>query len=335
MTGRRGAGAVAAARRRTTPGGGGTTGLTVFGAATNPYPDRSETDPQAYASHNADLGTMGCHRTYSSGNLPATWAATSAALYGDWQHRWSWHSFKQDVASTAAGSQYSAIRSWVESIPVTGYKRLITCQHEADVGSKIPNNGSYAQFKQVFYEAGRAVQDAGHPDVLYGLVFGSRFSSSKAATIMQATSVTTAALQSVVDFVGWDPYNGASHDGDYSSDRQGSAGVDYYLNPLLAWNEQWFPDARFAIGEFGYRPNAADLTMRPAYVRAFADRCLAENALACCYFDTAVVVGKQNYMRIYASPRSDAADASLSWHADAPSIAAWSSYYAAYPAWSS
>lgn len=308
----------------------------VFGSAVAPYPDRTENYAQAYASHVADLGEMGCLRSYSTAGQawPTTWAGLTGnhPRQGNWLTRWSWHSLKVDPVSIAAGAQYDNIIGFVQSIPATGYKRLLTFWHEVDVGNKIPDNMSYAQAKAMLYEAGRAVRDAGHPDVLYGPVFGSKFTIAKVDTILAATSVSTASLQSVFDFVGWDPYNIASQDDDYSASKQGALGVAFYLDTLFSWNNNNFPGKPMAIGEFGYRPNQADLSMRPAFNQAYVDRMVAEGALVCCYFDTAVADQKENYIRIYSNPRTPrSTNITAAWSADTASIAQWSAVYAQYP----
>lgn len=318
----------------------------VLGSAVAPYPDRTETYAQAYASHNADIGVeMGVLRSYST--TAQTWPTTWSALggnhprQGNWLERWSWHSMKNDPISIASGAQYQNIINFVTSIPVTGYKRMLTWWHESDVGTKIPDNMSYSQCKQMLYEAGRAVKAAGHPDVLYGPVWGSKFTISKANTIMAATwggltvAQSTALLASVLDFSAWDPYNLASQNGDYSAGFQGAAGAAFYLDACKDWNDTYFPNARFAIGEVGYRPTLTDLTLRPQFMQAYVDRCASFNALAVCYFDDAVTTGKQNYIRIIANPRSDATDTSLNWQADTASITKWHDLYVQYPAYQS
>lgn len=313
----------------------------VLGAAVAPYPDRTETYAQAYTSHNTDIGvTMGCLRSYSTGAeaWPTTWANLGGnhPRQGDWEHRWSWHSMKNDPISIASGAQHQNIVNFVNSIPVTGYKRLLTWWHEPDVGTKIPGTMSNAQAKQMLYEAGRAVRDANHPDVLYGPIFGSSFTIAKTDQIIAATSVTTAALASVCDFVGWDPYNLASQNDDYSAAKQGAAGAAFYLNTCIDWNATNFPGVPLAIGEFGYRPNQADLTMRPAFLQAYVDRCAAVGALCVCYFDDVVKVQAENFIRIYSNPRTPrATNITAAWAADTASIAKWAALYAQYPAYAS
>lgn len=312
----------------------------VLGSAVAPYPDRTETYAQSYVSHNADIGvTMGCLRSYSTPSQawPTTWAGLGGnhPRQGDWEHRWSWHSMKNDPISISSGAQFTNIVNFVNSIPVTGYKRLLTWWHEPDVGTKIPDTMSFAQAKAMLYEAGRAVKAANHPDVLYGPVFGSKFTFTKADQIIAATSVTTAALASVCDFIAWDPYHLASMDADdYSAAKQGASGVAYYLDPCIDWNTTHFPGIPLAIGEWGYRPNQADLTMRPAYLQAFVDRCAAVGATCVCYFDDAVRLQSEVFIRIYSNPRTPrSTNITASWATDALSIAKWAALYTQYPAY--
>jgi hypothetical protein len=282
----------------------------VFGQAVGQYdygnlPGGPWTDASMFASAESTMGTMGCFRTYSDpGPMPSSWSTTPNVLFGTPTARWQWHSYKPDLATLAAGSYYNTIKTYCGTIPINGMKKILTVWHEADVGTKIPNTGTAGQFKQGFYEFFRAVKDSNHPDLVTAIVFGQKFSIDKCDQIMAATSVTTAALRSVVDMVAWDPYNGASHDGDYSSGKQGAAGVSFYLDTLFAWNATNFPNARFGIGEFGYRPNQADLSMRPAYLQAFMDRMKTEGALVACYFNSAVKPEKENWLGWYSNPRS-------------------------------
>lgn len=323
---------VTAAADRNTP---------VAGVAVTSYPGSGRSTAQEFAAHEGACGKVGCYRSYSSSAhaWPTTWAGLSTTSgstipqLGDWRNRWSWHSVKPPVAALVAGTDYTNVRNFIASIPVTGHKRLITCWHEMDVGGKIPGNASYSQTKQMWYEFGRAVKDEGHPDVLYGPIFGSKFTISEADTIMaatwsgQTTASSTTLLRSVVDFVAWDPYNEASHSNNYASGFQGDTGAAFYLDACVAWNATNFPAARFAIGEYGMAPQASDLTKRPAWIQAVNDYCaaLTPPALAVCYYDASV--GRANWIRVYETVRNDTS----SFATDAASVAKWSAMLAAYP----
>lgn len=319
--------------------GAGALDQMVVGMTVLPYPHvPGQTQSQAITMHNSIFGQTGCYRSYSgSGQAwPTTWNGLTGnhPRVGDWQHNWSWHSLKPNPQALASGAQYTNIRNFIASIPITGYKRLITFWHESDVGSKIPNNMSFSECKQMLYEVGRAIRDENHPDVLYGPIFGSHFTLSKVDQIMAATwsgetvSSSTALLRTVFDFIGWDPYNLASQNGDYSASKQGLTGAHFYLDQLTDWTSTNFPDARFAIAEFGYRPLLSDLTLRPEFIDAYLQVCDEANCLVACYFDCVVATGKENWLPIVSNPRG-----STTYDSDNPTIANWSAKYDAYPAY--
>lgn len=320
-------------------GGSGSLDQMVVGMTVLPYPHvPGQTQSQAITMHNSTFGQTGCYRSYSGQGhaWPTTWNGITGnhPRVGDWQNSWSWHSMKPNPQALASGSQYSNIRNFVASIPVTGFKRLLTFWHESDVGSKIPDNMSFSECKQMLYEVGRAIRDEAHPDVLYGPCFGSHFTLSKVNQIIGATwsgqtvSSSTALLRSVFDFVGWDPYNLASQNGDYSASKQGLTGAHFYLDQIIDWTSTNFPDARFAIGEFGYRPLLSDLSLRPEFIDAYLQVCADADCLVACYFDCVVAANKENWLPVYSNPRG-----STTFSTDTLTIANWSAKYTAYPAY--
>ncbi len=334
------------------PGGGGGGGKhPVFGAAVSMYPESGRTSKsQEYAAHETDCGPMGIYRSYTSGGIPSSWTAITGDAnprLGDWENRWSWHSFKPDPQALAAGSLNASVISFCNTIPVTGMKRLLTAWHEFDVGTKIPNSMSAADAKALTYQFCKAVHDSGHPDVLAGPCMGSKDTFADVNSMLAATSVTTAALLAQLDFVGWDPYNEASYQNNYTASRLGAAGVSYYFDPIKDYRDAHFPGIPLAFGEIGFEPNASNLAQRPAYLTAVGQWCAtsANNVLAACYFDggtgTSSVpngLAEEHFLRAYSQPRRPDNQATDAWDSatynlirDPQSIAAWSALYAANP----
>lgn len=322
----------------------------VAGAATGRYPSQPSAGSQAYFDHHESLfGAVPCFRSYASdaAQLPASWSAGP-------ESGWSWRSFKPAYgrftqSSTASlNPGYVDMMNYLDTVPVDGMIKVLTVHHETDVGSKIPNTiPTQALAKQTWWVAGQAIHDHGHPEVLYAVVAGSKDTITRSgglglAPIIGATwgglsvAASTALLRDVVDVFAWDPYNIASQNGDYSAARQDPA---FFFDPIVAWNQANFPDARFAIAETGYRPNQANLAMRPAWLAAMRDYCVDADALTLLYFDTVVETGRQNWLGEYVSPRSDGTSTpytfpgGTTFPADTATIAAVQGLYADFPAY--
>jgi hypothetical protein len=333
----------------------------VAGAATGRYPSNPSTNAEDYFDYHESLfGPVPCFRHYdgASSQMPTSWASVAETQYGAGSStRWSWASFKPNYArfvestTASANSGYGDMQDFLDTIPVNGMIKIITVHHETDVGSKIPDTiPTQGLAKQLWWVAGRAIHDHGHPEVLYAIVAGSKDTINRGGglgmdPIMAATwgslsvSASTALLRSVVDVMAWDPYNIASQDGNYAANRQDPT---FFFDPIVDWNNTNFPDARFAIAETGYRPNQSNLSMRPTWLNAMRDYCIAPgvDALTLLYFDTVVAVGKQNWLGEYVNPRSDGTSSAYTFPsgttfpADTGTRTTYSQFYDDFPAYS-
>jgi hypothetical protein len=328
----------------------------VAGTATGRYPSNPASSASDYFDHHESLfGQIPCFRSYESGNYPSSFAATSGVGFGlGSANRWSHVSYKPTysryVQSTtpSLNQGYSETRDFLDTVPIDGMIKKFTVHHETDVGDKIPNTiPTQAEAKQLWYVAGKAVQDHGHPEVLFTLVAGSKDTITRSGglglqPIFDATwgnlsaAVTTGMLGEVVDCMDWDPYNIASQDDNYALNRQDPA---FFFDPIVDWNLQNLPDARFGIAETGYRPNQADLAMRPAWIAAMRDYCIGVDCLTLLYFDTVVALGKQNWLGEYTNPRHDgttnayAFPGGTTFPADTATINSWQQIYEDFPAY--
>lgn len=329
----------------------------VAGTATGRYPSNPASNEDDYFDHHESLfGAIPCYRSYTSGGIPSTWGNSPGVNRGAGHTtRWSWPSFKPaygayvESTTPSSNSGYADVRDFIDTIPVNGQIKILTVHHETDVGSKIPDTiPTQADAKLLWYVAGKAVQDSGHPEVLYALVAGSKDTINRSGglgmqPIIDATwsgasvSQSTGLLNSVVDVMAWDPYNIASQDGNYAANRQDPA---FFFDPIVQWNQDNFPDARFAIAETGYRPNQSDLSMRPTWINAMRDYCIGVDTLCLLYFDTVVATGKQNWLGEYVSPRSDGTSnaytfpGGTTFPADTGTLSAWTQMYQDYPCYS-
>lgn len=320
----------------------------VAGTAVGRYPNQPAGSAAAYLAHHESLfGDVPCLRTYTgpTSQMPASWSGHS--------DRWTWQSFKPSYTrftqSNIAGNNpgYADVMNFLDTIPDDdGMIRIITPHHETDVGSKIPDtipNQSLA--KQTWWVFCKAIHDHGHPLVLSALVAGSKDTLTRSGglglnPIINATwgglsvAASTDALRDVVDVMGWDPYNIASQDGNYAANRQDPP---FFFDPIVDWTLLNFPDARIAVAETGYRPNQANLSMRPTWLNAMRDYWVAQNALALLYFDTVVDVDKQNWLGLVVTPRSPGTTnpytfpAGTTFPPDTGTINAWSQTYADFP----
>jgi hypothetical protein len=332
----------------------------VAGAATGRYPSRPAANAEAYFAHHESLfGAVPCFRSYTgpTAQLPSSWASVSGPNYGaGTASRWSWVSFKPSytrftqsaVASSNPG--YADMMRFLDTVPRDGTIKVVTVHHETDVGTKIPDTiPSQALAKQTWWVAGRAIHDHGHPEVLYAIVAGSKDTVVRSGglgldPILGATwgglsvSASTGLLREVTDVMAWDPYNMASQNGDYAANRQSPA---FFFDPIVSWNHRNFPDARFAIAETGYRPNQGDLSMRPTWLDATRDYCVAPgvDALALLYFDTVVAPDKQNWLGEVVGPRSPGTGSPYTFPAgttfvpDTRTIATYSRLYRDFPSY--
>lgn len=267
-----------APRDRTTP---------LFGAAVTPYPGSGRSHTEEVLAHESDCGPMAILRTYDGGT-PIDWHNPSAAsgsrapTVPGWESRASWHSVKPPAAAVARGELDCWIAAYVESIPVTGFPRLLTMWHEPE--GKVPNLFSAATWKRAAHRFGTVVADVGHPDVLYGPCFMSHWALTNGrAPVPEILTADPVDLFGVCDFVGWDPYHlGSWHD---RYDPEYTPG--YYIDPLIEFTAQ-HTDAPIAIGETGFKPKIDDLGLRANWLRALTDYVPAHNIIACCYFDAGV-----------------------------------------------
>lgn len=289
--------------------------LPLFGAAVTPYPGSGRSHGEEVLAHEADCGPMAILRTYDGG-APTNWctrSATSGSIAPTapgWESRASWHSVKPPVAAVARGELDCWIASYVESIPTTGFPRLLTMWHEPE--GKIPGLFSAAAWKRAAYRFGTVVASVGHPDVLYGPCFMSDWAlinaRSNVPEILAADSVD---LFAVCDFVGWDPY----HLGSWHDRYDPELTPDYYIDPLIEFTTQ-HTDAPIAIGETGFKPKPDDLELRATWLRALADYVRARDIIACCYFDAGV---RDNWMLLRTVGETGVRDE--------PSISAWADAY--------
>lgn len=328
----------------------------VAGAATGRYPSNPSASAETYFDHHESLfGAIPCFRSYESGGMPASFSSTNGVGFGLGSGtRWSHVSYKPPysryVQSTTPSLNpgYSDVMDFLDTIPVDGMIKKFTVHHETDVGDKIPNTiPNQSNAKQLWYVAGKAVHDHGHPEVLFTVVAGSKDTITRSGglglqPIFDATwggmsaAVTTGLLGEVVDCMDWDPYNIASQDGNYAANRQDPA---FFFDPIVDWNQQHLPDARFGIAETGYRPNQVNLAMRPTWLNAMRDYLIdpGVNCLTFLYFDTVVATGKQNWLGEYVNPRSNGTTnaytfpGGTTFPADTATIAAYSQLYVDYP----
>jgi hypothetical protein len=330
----------------------------VAGTAIGRYPSNPATNAEDYFDYHESLfGAIPCYRSYTSGGIPTTWSNAPGVNHGAGHTtRWSWPSFKPAygayVQSTtpSANDGYDDIRAFIDTIPENGMIKILTVHHETDVGNKIPDViPTQAEAKLLWYVAGKAVQDSGHPEVMYAIVAGSKDTINRGGglgmdPIMAATwagasvSQSTGLLNSVTDIMAWDPYNIASQDGNYAANRQDPP---FFFDPIVEWNQDNFPNARFAVAETGYRPNQANLTMRPTWLTAMKNYLIdpGVECMAMLYFDTVVALGKQNWLGEYVNPRHDGTTnaytfpGGTTFPADTGTIAVYEDFYVDYAAY--
>lgn len=273
---------------------------TLFGAAVwyPGWPGGRYVD--MFAHHVSNVGTPSIVRTYSTENsMVWDWATmgggasgTNSPTTAGWEDRASWHSMKSDMAAIANGSRFEAIKASVETIPVTGHKRMLTLWHEPENDTQFTGE----TFLRATMEFGHAVHAAEHPDVLCGPIFMSAWyitgvpvTNDRNITgwVQQAESLGILEdLRAAVDFVGFDPY----HEGSKSGNVTGQwADPGFYWDLPRLWVAEWFPAAKFAIGEWGFMPQH-DSDARAVFIAAVEAYCDEHNLLACCYWDSALTL---------------------------------------------
>ena len=277
----------------------------VWGAATTPLPSAGakESNAQAFTNHEANVGTIGIYRTYSVGQWPATWAAmTDGALYGTWQTRWSWCSFKPDVTLMGNGSLNTSLAAFIDSIPVTKYPRLFTYFHEP--GDNFTTTAARISWKRAAFQFGKTIQAAKRPDILVGPIFTS--GSTVANDTLLMDSDPTIDINSVSDFCGYDPYHERSRKGFadcWTTPYLGAAGLTKYMTPCLNFRDKYFPGKPFAIGEHGACNDEKTPVgqRRSDWLAAMENwsQTAANNVLAVCYYDATAGAGTMpNWVRI-------------------------------------
>lgn len=211
----------------------------------------------------------------------------------------SWHSFKIDFSKASTGSQNAAWTASINTIPRDGKPKLITIHHEPenDLPSTNPN-GWILDWIKAQVEIGKAVKAANHPDVLYGPIWMSKYyivdtprtQSNNLHNFMKvaADNGLLDDLQSVYDFIGWDPYHEGStkNPPQITSPRNTAA---YWFDPTLAFTEEYFPGKKYAIGETGMYNTVSD-TDRTAWLRSIKSWVDARpgKVLAVCYYDASI-----------------------------------------------
>lgn len=211
----------------------------------------------------------------------------------------SWHSFKIDFAKAASGSQNAAWTASVNTIPRDGKPKLLTIHHEPenDLPSTNPNGWILNWIKSQI-EIGKAVKAAKHPDVLYGPIWMSKYyiSDTPRTQVNNLHNFMKVAsdngllddLQSVYDFVGWDPY----HEGSTKSPPQIAAPRNtaaYWFDDTLEFTEEYFPGKKYAIGETGMYNTVSDAE-RVAWLKSIKSWVDAHpsDVLAVCYYDASI-----------------------------------------------
>lgn len=260
--------------------------MTLYGAAVTARPEEpSRKWEDLVIDHERDCGAMQILRSYDGG-APLNFFSKSdaggsrAAGAPGWTRRASWHSMKPDVTQLASGSLDGWARDYLDSIPVTGHRRMLTLWHEPK--SKIASGTFTADaWKRALYRFGRIVREYGHPDVQFGPCFAAQWDLTGAGNLDSIMAANDVDLFSVCDFIGWDPYHEGSKSGDYSD----SLTPGHYIDPLLSWSLWNAPGLPVCIGETGVIPSATDPDARPRWIESLADYVQQKDIEVVCYFD--------------------------------------------------
>jgi hypothetical protein len=219
----------------------------------------------------------------------------------------TWVSFKINTSSVVSGSQNAAWTNSVKTIPTTGKPVMLTIHHEPE--NDAPSTGTdewILNWIKAQIQIGKAIKAANNPNVAYGPVFMgkyymtdiSRTNPKNLHNYMKIASDNGLLddLQSVYDFVGWDPY----HEGSYKEPPQIAAPRNtaaYWYDDAEDFTDVYFPGKKFAIGETGF-DNRVDETARLNWfksIKAWVDA-RPGKIMAVCYYDASQ--GKNSWISL-------------------------------------
>lgn len=266
----------------------------------------------AFGDLEDDVGRMGIRRTYDTGSgIPGNFMSTAAAT--DIGKRASWQSVRSPWAETAAGTHDTAIRNYVNTIPV-GHRTLLTWQHEPENdGGNAPD---FVAGSRRFYQVVKETR----PDIDVGpIAIGWTFDPGNNHNDRQ--NYFDGIGPNFMDFMAIDPYN------KYKFPPAGNG---------LVWTEAPIPQFTSMLAycdTIGVRPGLAETASAEDYTTvgpgdpvgiqrktdwidtmvATAD---AANCIAFCYFDTLV---------------NNDLDPTAVLQYDPESIACWAALVAAHP----
>jgi hypothetical protein len=214
----------------------------------------------------------------------------------------TWVSFKIDTTAAASGSQNTAWTNSVKTISTTGKPVMITVHHEPE--NDAPDTGTDAwilNWIKAQVQIGKAVKAANNPNVVYGPIFmGKYYLTDISATspknlnnYMKVASDNGLLddLQSLYDFVGWDPYHEGTRTDKKVNLNPPRDTADYWFSAGEDFNDKYFPGKKFAIGETGYvneLPELGRLNWLKS-IKSWVDA-RPNKVLAVCYFDASITV---------------------------------------------
>lgn len=185
-------------------------------------------DVPTFETVNASAGPWTVRRSYNSGAIPATWAASAAGGdVGKWASVWS---AKPDPVAMANGSLDTATRSFLQSIP-DSHTAFVTVWHEADVKIK-QETAPYtaAQYQASLRRFCELVREVAKPHVYTTLIVGNYcwINPQPGALITDLWPGNDASGRPLVDVLAQDGYGYASNlDGAATFGAGRQAAADY------------------------------------------------------------------------------------------------------------
>jgi hypothetical protein len=189
-----------------TGGGGGSGGGSgmLIGAASFGV---NAADTTHFAELNASAGPWQVRRSYNSGDIPTTWAASAAGGdVGNWASIWS---AKPDPIAMAAGTLDASTLAFLQSIPDT-HTAWVTIWHEPDVKIKQQTAPwTPAQYIAAYQRFFSLVRQVGKPHVYTTLLFGAYvyLHPRAGATMAELWPGNDADGRPYVDVIGFDGYS--------------------------------------------------------------------------------------------------------------------------------
>lgn len=263
----------------------------LVGAALN------QTTPEAWATFEAQVGTLLIRRSYAAPMVfPATFAASTAGH--DIGKRESMWSFKPDPPVFAAGGNDVWFNSFLDSIP-SGHKTIIILWHEPEEELL---NGSFtlSEWQAANNRMGQLVHAKGRPELRSGICTMGPwdFNTSNPAYY---TEFWHADFATNIDYVGFDPYNFT--DATY---------LDLQPNFLSAISWAQAKNKPIIIPEWGGAEDpGGDVTKKAQFIQHMYDYFTSIGCYAVLYFNNS---NGTTTVPLYTSPQAMAAFASINAH---------------------